>query len=133
MNDLINNANWIAIIISSIITFFLSWLWYSKVLFGRIWAIGVGVPEDKLDEPRETPPILAIITQAMGTFLFAWVVNLTVIYNALLSMIISICAIVLFITSTGILAKKSSSAIFIESGYLVAMVTIMIGIGLYLN
>ena len=61
------DVNWLAVGVSTIISFILSGLWYSPKMFGTKWAKGVGVNVDA----DAKQPMPALVTQFIGTLLFA--------------------------------------------------------------
>ena len=79
MEALFADVNWLAVGVSTIISFILSGLWYSPKMFGTKWAKGVGVNVDA----DAKQPMPALVTQFIGTLLFAWVVAKYVKSNAI--------------------------------------------------
>lgn len=122
MGELTTNVNWTATILGAVIAFGLGWLWYSEKLFGKKWAEGVRLTFDD----KSAPPATAMITQAVATFLLAWVVGVTAANDALLTIILIALTIVSLIIAGGLFANKSGYAIATEAGYIAVMVVIMI-------
>lgn len=122
MTEVTLNINWLAVVVGAVIAYVLGWLWYSPRLFGAKWAEGVGVSL----EDQSAPPIAAMVTQAIGTFLLAWVVGVTATHNALVTIILIIVTYIFLMIAAGLFAKKSCYAIGAEVGYVIAMVVIMI-------
>ena len=122
MGELTIGVNWIAVIVGAVIAYILGWLWYSPKLFGTKWAEGVGV---SLEEPT-SPPLAPLITQAIGMFLFAWLVGVTAAHNALLTILLIIVTFIFLVAAAGLFAQKSCYAIGTEVGYIIAMAVIMI-------
>ncbi|TFH48649.1 MAG: DUF1761 domain-containing protein [Lysobacterales bacterium] len=122
MSEITTNVNWIATILGAVIAFAMGWLWYSPKLFGKKWAEGVRITLDD----KTSPPVMAMVTQAIATFLLAWVVAVTAANDALLTIILITLAFVALIVSGGLFAQKSRYAIATEAGYVVVMVVIMI-------
>ena len=122
MEELTMNVNWIAVIVSAIVAFLLGWLWYSPKVFGAKWAEGVRLSLDDCSGAC----VPALVTQAIGTFLLAWVVGITASHNALLTLILIMLTIVILVIAGGLFAKKSANAITIEAAYIIAMVIIMV-------
>jgi hypothetical protein len=121
MAEITANVNWLAVIVGWAAAFGLGWLWYSPRLFGTKWAQGVGV---ELGGGGDMP-MGALVTQAAGLFLLAWVVGVTAAGNALLTFLLIIAAIAVLIASGGLFARKSTYAIRTETGYLVAAAVVM--------
>lgn len=122
MEELTNNVNWLAVFVGFIVAFALGWFWYSPKMFGDKWARGIGVD---LGDASEMPAA-AMVTQAVGTFLLAWVVGITAANNALLTIILIVLTIVILQVSGGYFTKKGGSAIVIDAGFIVAMAVVMI-------
>jgi Protein of unknown function (DUF1761) len=117
MQEITANVNWLAVIVGAVLSFLLGWLWYSPMLFGKRWAEGVGVELGS----ASAMPVGAMVAQIVGIFLLAWLFGVTAGNNALLTIILIVLTIVAFIVSGGMFAKKSTAAIRIEAGYIVAM------------
>lgn len=122
MGELTENVNWVAVIVGAFLAFGLGWLWFSPKLFGAKWAEGVGVSIDK----ASGPPLMALATQATGTFLLAWVIGITATSNALMTAILIVLTIVFLISAGGLFAQKSCYAIATEAGFIVVMAVVMI-------
>ncbi len=121
MGEITANVNWLAVIIGAVLSFALGWLWYSPMAFGKKWAEGVGVELGK----ASAMPIGALVSQAIGIFLLAWVVGVTAASNALLTFILIVLAIAALIFSGGLFGKKSMYAVYTETGYIIAMAVVM--------
>lgn len=122
MSELTTNVNWIAVIVGTVLSFLLGWLWYSPKLFGKKWAEGVGVDLGA----ASSMPVAAMVTQLVATFLLAWVVGITATRNALATIVLIVIMLALFIVANGLFGKKSHYAIGVEAGFVVAMAVVMI-------
>lgn len=122
MGEITTNVNWTATILGAVIAFGLGWPWYSEKLFGKKWAEGVRLSFDD----KSAPPAMAMITQAVATFLLAWVVGVTAANDALLTIILITLTIVALVIAGGLFASKSGYAVATEAGYILVMVVIMI-------
>ncbi len=121
MQEITANVNWLAVIVGAVLSFLLGWLWYSQALFGRRWAEGVGA---KLGSAAAMP-VGAMVAQAIGIFLLAWLFGVTAANNALLTIILVVLTIAALNFSGGMFAGKKMAAIVIESGYILAMAVVM--------
>ncbi len=121
MNELTENVNWLAVIVGAVMAYLLGWLWYSPKLFGTKWAQGVGI-----DISGDEMPAMAMIVQAVGTFLLAWIVGITAGNNALLTIILVAITLMTLMAASGLYCKKSKASILIEVGYVFTMVVVMI-------
>lgn len=122
MEELTNNVDWLAVIVGFIAAFALGWLWYSPKMFGEKWAKGIGVDLGTAAQM----PVAAMVTQAIGTFLLAWVVGITAANEALATILLITLTIVVLQVSGGYFTKKTTSTIAIDAGFVVAMVVVMI-------
>ncbi len=122
MEEITANVNWIAVIAGFVLSFLLGWLWYSPKLFGTKWAEGVGVELGGAGGM----PVAAMVTQAIATFLLAWLVGITAASDHLLTIILVIVAIAVFIYSGSKFANHSNYAANTQSGFIIVMGVIMI-------
>jgi len=122
MIELTDSINWLAVFAGFLLSFLLGWLWYSPKLFGKKWALGVGVEMTQDSKPAA----LSMVMQASGTFLLAWIVGITAASNALLTIIMIMLAFICLQTASGLFCKKSAYAMIVEAGYIFTMTLIMI-------
>ena len=122
MSELTSNVSWLAVIIGFILSFLLGWLWYGPKAFGPKWAEGIGV---KLGDASNMP-MAAMGTQALGTFLLSWLVGVTAAHNMLATMILATLTLMVIMAGGGLFGKKSNYAIATETGFVAAMVVIMV-------
>ena len=123
MDALITGVNWLAVGISTVLSFMLAGLWYSQKLFGRKWAEGRGIDT----ESGAGQPIPALVTQFVGTFLLAWIVALAMANNALSSAILIVITIAILLMAGGMFGGSSRYATVVEGCFVLAMAVIMIG------
>jgi len=122
MGELIAGVNFVGVIVGAVMAFLLGWLWYSPMLFGRKWAEGVGVEMGTAD----TMPAGAMISQFIGLVLVSWLVGVTAVSNALLTILLAAVAFALLGYAGGMFRKNSGYARMTDAGYLVASVIVMI-------
>ncbi len=122
MEEIINNVNWLAVFVGFIVSFILGWLWYSPKMFGEKWALGVGLEAGS----AASMPMGAMITQALGTFLLAWIVGVTAANDALLTIVLIVVAIMVLQISSGLFTNKKRAAILIDAGFILVMAMVMI-------
>lgn len=118
----IMNINWIATIAGFVAAFVLGALWFSPMMFGKKWAEGVGV---KLEKGAKMP-MMPMLTQAIGTFLLAWLVGITASIEHLLTILIALFAFAFLKYADGGFSQKSTYATVTESSYILVMGIIMI-------
>lgn len=122
MNELTSNVNWLAVIIGTIVSFIIGWLWYSPILFGKKWAEGSGVELGT----ASSMPVAAMVTQLVSTFFLALLVGITAAQNALTTIILIVLTIAGFVMSVGLFVKKSTFAVLVDGGFIVIMGVVMI-------
>lgn len=122
MEEIIANVDWAAVVVGAVVAFGVGWLWYGP-LFGKQWMAGVGMSADD-----KGPMMHAMLAQAVGTFLLAWVIGLTASMDALLTAILIALTIATLIKANGLFARKGHSAIMVESSFILVMVAIMIAV-----
>lgn len=122
IGELIAGVNFVGVIVGAVMAFLLGWLWYSPMLFGRKWAEGVGVEMGTAD----TMPAGAMISQFIGLVLVSWLVGVTAVSNALLTILLAAVAFALLGYAGGMFRKNSGYARMTDAGYLVASVIVMI-------
>ena len=122
MEELTHNVNWLAVCLGAFFAYMLGWLWYSPKLFAEKWMEGVRIEYKEGD----AMPMGAMLIQALGTFLLAWLIGITAVHEALLTAALITLTIVTLLAGGGLYCQKSHAAIAIECGFVVSMVVIMI-------
>lgn len=122
MAELFQGVSWAGVFAGAIAAFLLGWLWYSPKLFGPKWAEGVGVQMGSADEM----PKAAMICQIVGLFLVSWLVGVTAVSEALLTIILAVVAFSVMGYAGGLFRKNSGYARAADAGYWVASVVVMV-------
>ena len=122
MTELTANVNWLAVIIGAVLAYAFGMLWFSPRLFGTKWALGSGLDP----QGPAKPPVNALVLQAAGTFFLAWLTGITAARNALATIILIALTIMALMAGGGFFTNKSAYAIAAETGFVAAMVAIMI-------
>jgi len=120
----LDNINWIAVLVGTVVSFLVGWAWYSPLLFGKKWAEGSGVVLASADKM----PVFAMTAQLLALLVLAIVIGITAASNALFTAILSILAIALFIASTGSFVHKSTYAIIVDFFYIILAGVVMIAV-----
>lgn len=110
-----------AVVVGAVFSYALGAVWYSQKMFGKKWMEGVGNTQNNVGLP-----ILAMVTQAIGTFLLAWVIGVAEKTSSTYFAILIALATLTLIMPNGLWAGKSQYAILTESSFILAMVVIMI-------
>lgn len=122
METLYVEVNWLAVVVGTVLSFLLGWVWYSTKLFGTRWSKDVG---DTMEEDSGSSSS-ALLMQGLGTFLLAWVIGITETTDSFALALLIGVTITVLILANGLFAKKSTYAVKTESGYVFAMVVVMI-------
>lgn len=122
MEEITQGVNWLAVGISTVISFMAGWFWYSPKAFGIKWAEGVGVQLD----PDMKPPALPMIVQLLFTFMLSWLIAIMAASNALLLAILMALTVMAGLACSGLWGQKSNYAIAVEIGFIAVMVSIMV-------
>jgi hypothetical protein len=120
MGELIIGVNWVAVIVGAVAAYALGAAWYSKALFGTRWIEGSRIT------PGAGSMGHAMITQAVGTFLLAWLIGITARENMLLTAILIAVTIAALIKAGGLFGQKNMYVVVVESTFVLAMVFVMI-------
>ena len=97
-----DNVNWLAVLVSTVATFLIGWVWYSPLLFAKAWMKASGMTDEKIAQ------------SSMGkTFGFAFLFTLIAAIN-----------LAFFLADPGVTA--SSGALY---GFLTGFGWMMMGIG----
>ncbi|MFT5037031.1 MAG: glycerol uptake facilitator-like aquaporin [Candidatus Azotimanducaceae bacterium] len=121
MEEILTDVNWIAVIVGTVVSFMIEWLWYSPKMFGTKCLEGAKVSLD-----NNSPMMHAMIAQFVGTFLFAWVISLTAATDSLLTAVLITLTIAVLIKANGLFAQKSTYVIRTEVGFILVMAAVMI-------
>ncbi|WDR04483.1 DUF1761 domain-containing protein [Devosia rhodophyticola] len=121
MAEILTDVSWIAVIVGTIAAFFVGWLWYSPMLFGKTWAAGNGVELGS----AASMPMMAMGLQFVGLFLVAWFVGVTAVESRLLTFILAVLGFGVLQASGGLFARKPQAVVLIDFGYLIVASILM--------
>ena len=118
---MVENLNWLAVILGAAAAFGLGMIWFSPMMFGKAWEEGShGI------RPPDSLPVAAMLVQGLGTLALALVVGLTVAGGLLGTAILAILAASLLAAGMDLFSPKSARATLIDAGYIAAMGAIML-------
>jgi hypothetical protein len=118
---MIEDMNWLAIIVGAIAAFGLGMIWFSPVMFGKAWVKG-----SHEIRPPASPPVAAMLVQGLGTLVLALVVGLTVAGGLIGTAVLAILAASILTAGMDLFSQKSAAATLIDSGYITAMGALML-------
>lgn len=128
MMELTQGVSWLGVIIGAVAAFFVGWLWYSPILFGKKWAAGLGLDLGSASEM----PMGAMGAQMLGLLLMSWFVGVTAVSNALLTVILATIAFTVLAYSGGMFAKQNDYVRNVNAGYwIVALVVMILSQGIF--
>lgn len=123
MEPFIAHIDWIPTIAGAVVSYLLGWLWYSPKMFAKPWLDGVGLSLDDMGEP----PKAAMTVQAIATVLLAWVIGWSFANAVPEIAVLAVATVAVFLASSGLYTQKKPVAIYIETGYIIAMAAVMVG------
>ena len=95
--------NILAVLVATIIQFFIGYLWYSKALFGNAFMKALGKSEDELE--MKAVDIIGPLVIAFVSFLFfAIILDLFILFDLVFSLLLAIIIWVGFIATTNLYA-----------------------------
>ncbi len=122
MAEITNGVSWLAVIVGAVLSFVLGYFWYSPTLFGTKWAAGSHVSLNTADKM----PMTAMATQGIGLLLMSWFVGVTANNSALSTVILATLAFTVLAFSGNSFSGKSNYARWVDAGYWIACLVIMI-------
>jgi len=127
MEELLQMVEWVPTLVSFVFAFGLGWVWYSPILFQKGWLAGIGVSFDD-----NSPMLSAMVVQALGTLLFALIINIASTAGDLMYAILVGVTLEIIVKANGLFSQKYKYAIVVESGYILAMTALIVGVNLVL-
>ncbi|GJM13143.1 MAG: hypothetical protein DHS20C12_15460 [Pseudohongiella sp.] len=122
MGELATGVDWLAVGVSTFLSFGLGALWFSPMMFGEKWAAGVGI-QIGADSPQ---PKAALVLQLLGTFLFAWLIGIAFAREAVMLACLIALTITVLMTASGLFDGNGRYAAVAEGLFPVAMFVIMV-------
>lgn len=119
MDPMLTNVNWLAVISGAIAAYALGMAWFGPI-FGKVWRADAGAMDGA------QMPMGAMVVQAIGTFLMAWVIGATETQQAIFTAIVVILAIAALKLAGAMFSQKSTAIALIDAGFVVAMGVVMI-------
>ncbi|MBO6718733.1 MAG: DUF1761 domain-containing protein [Rhizobiaceae bacterium] len=115
MEELTTNVSWTAVIVGFVAAYAVGFLWYG-VIFQKAWALGNGLPEKP-----EKFPVMAMVLQLAGTFLYSWVFGITAAREMLATVILIVLTITCLIAAGALYRLRPPGVAMIDAGYILAM------------
>jgi hypothetical protein len=96
------DVNYLAVVVAAIVQMVLGALWYSPILFGKMWMKLVGMPSDYKPKGVAKSYMLMFISALIMAFVLALVVNLTGIFSIAGGVTAAFWVWIGFIATTGV-------------------------------
>jgi hypothetical protein len=91
--------NILAIIVVTVIEFFLGFLWYSKAVFGKLFLKHLGKSQDEV-QMKALDGILSVVASFLTFLFFAIVLDLLVSFDLVISLLLALVVWVGFIATS---------------------------------
>jgi len=126
MEELLQNIEWVPVLVSTALAFGLGWLWYSPVLFLKGWLAGIGEPVWR------APMWMPMMAQAGSLLLLAILTNFAVSAGQVGLAVLIGFTIAGFLKASGFYSGKTMWAVSVEVGYIMAVIAVMVGVNMLL-
>jgi hypothetical protein len=128
MAELISTVNWLAVIVATLLYFFLGALWYSPVLFAKKWMELRNISENDIDGPNPVIFLYSFLLQliavsSLALFITAMGVE-SAVHGALVGFGAGAGILFSLAGTTGIFTELKIQLHFLDSGYHVIGLTI---------
>ena len=121
MEALVTNVNWLAVGLSTIISYLFASFWYSPTAFGGKWAAGLGLK----DEAQGGFSMIALVCQFFSTLLLAWIISLAVANDSIAFIFLISLTIFFFVLTANLMSKASKYSSLVEATFVLTMSFIM--------
>ena len=121
MEALVTNVNWLAVGLSTIISYLFASFWYSPTAFGGKWAAGLGLK----DGAQGGFSMIALVFQCFSTLLLAWIIILAVANDSVAFIFLISLTIFFFVLTANLMSKASNYSSLVEATFVLTMSFIM--------
>ena len=121
MEALVTNVNWLAVGLSTIISYLFASFWYSPTAFGGEWAAGLGLK----DGPQGGFSMSALVCQFFATLFLAWIISLAVANDSIAFIFLISLTIFFFVLTANLMSKASNYSSLVEATFVFTMSLIM--------
>ena len=121
MEALVTNVNWLAVGLSTIISYLFASFWYSPMAFGGKWAAGLGLK----DGPQGGFSMSALVCQFFATLFLAWIISLAVANDSIAFIFLISLTIFFFVLTANLMSKASNYSSLVEATFVLTMSLIM--------
>ena len=121
MEALVTNVNWLAVGVSTIISYLFASFWYSPLVFGSKWAGGVGLKE----RTQDGFSFYALVCQFFAILLLAWINSLIMGNGSLVFIFLISLTIFFFVLTANLMSDNSNYSSLVEATFVFAITLIM--------
>jgi len=118
---LVTNVNWLAVGLSTIVSYLFASFWYSPTAFGGKWAAGLGLK----DGAQGGFSMIALVCQFFSTLLLAWIISLAMANDSVAFIFLISLTIFFFVLTANLMSKASNYSSLVEATFVLAMSLIM--------
>lgn len=129
------NVNWLALIVASLAGFMLGALWYSPVLFSKLWQREVGLNDKDLNNSNMAMTFgisfIFMLIMSLGLALFLQMFEpstLNFLFGAQMGILVGIFFVMTSIGINVMYQQRSFKLLLIDAGYQVAYLALVGGI-----
>jgi len=125
----ISTLNWLAVIVAALSNFLIGGLWYSPILFGKVWMIENNFTDDNLKKGN-MPKIFGFtflfsIVMAFNLAMFLNDANTTTSWGAIAGFLAGFGWVAMSIFTIGQFERKSTKYMLIHGGYVTISFIVM--------
>ena len=121
MEALVTNVNWLAVGVSTIISYLFASFWYSPLVFGSKWSDGVGLKE----RTQDGFSFYALVCQFFAILLLAWINSLIMGNGSLVFIFLISLTIFFFVLTANLMSGYSNYSSLLEATFVLAISSIM--------
>jgi len=112
---ILRDVSWLVVLVGTLASYLVGWLWYLPRVWGRRWAQGLGI---NMETP---PPMFAMILMLFGYFLLNIFINILVFTESLAYLVFAGAAFIFMGYSGETFAGHPRSVRLINAGCVVAV------------
>ena len=121
MEALVTNVNWLAVGLSTIVSYLFASFWYSPMAFGAKWAAGLGLKYGA----QGGFSMNALVCQFFATLLLAWIISLAVANDSIAFIFLISFTIFFFVLTAKLMSGARNYSSLVEATFVLTMSLIM--------
>ena len=96
--------NYLAVLVASVVSYIIGWLWYSPMLFGNLWMKTMGIKKQDIDKSKKKGMgkmmLISFITTLITAFVLSYFLNLLNVNDVVGGVVIGFLAWLGFLATT---------------------------------